>query len=211
MAAQEYPADEFAPPDGALLIGLLDGLPVTGGGAFRRFDDATAELKRIWTDSRYRQRGYAKALLAELERRDRRARISPGVPHDRRPPARGRGAVPRRPDTRGWPSRCLPRARSIRSRSRRHCDDRAPAPRASRSTATAGIRRRGATHPDGEPVTSGRYWSGLAATAERGLLDFVTVRRRAHPAAATPRPSIEPALAGGTARRRAGRRPGWRR
>lgn len=28
--------------------------------------------------------------------------------------------------------------------------------------------------PDGEPVTSGRYWAGLAATAERGLLDFVT-------------------------------------
>jgi alkanesulfonate monooxygenase SsuD/methylene tetrahydromethanopterin reductase-like flavin-dependent oxidoreductase (luciferase family) len=28
--------------------------------------------------------------------------------------------------------------------------------------------------PDGEPVTSGRYWSGLAITAERGLLDFVT-------------------------------------
>src|SRR5262245_39516795 len=41
------------------------------------------------------------------------------------------------------------------------------------------------------PVTSGRYWSGLAATAERGLLDFVTFddaltaqRRR--------RPEIEP-------------------
>ena len=28
--------------------------------------------------------------------------------------------------------------------------------------------------PDIEPVTSGRYWSGLATTAERGLLDFVT-------------------------------------
>ncbi len=28
--------------------------------------------------------------------------------------------------------------------------------------------------PDLEPVTSGRYWSGLATTAERGLLDFVT-------------------------------------
>lgn len=27
---------------------------------------------------------------------------------------------------------------------------------------------------DGEPNTSGRYWSGLATTAERGLLDFVT-------------------------------------
>jgi len=28
--------------------------------------------------------------------------------------------------------------------------------------------------PDAEPVTSGRYWSSLAVTAERGLLDFVT-------------------------------------
>lgn len=61
-----YPAEEFAPPGGGLLIGLYDGQPVTGG-AFRRFDDVTAELKRIWTDSRYRRRGHAKALLAELE------------------------------------------------------------------------------------------------------------------------------------------------
>ena len=60
------PADEFAPPDGGMLIGLLDGRPVTGGG-FRRFDADTAELKRIWTDSEYRRRGYAMALLAELE------------------------------------------------------------------------------------------------------------------------------------------------
>ena len=35
------------------------------GGAFRRFDDSTAELKRIWTDSRYRRQGHAKALLNE--------------------------------------------------------------------------------------------------------------------------------------------------
>jgi ribosomal protein S18 acetylase RimI-like enzyme len=61
-----YPADEFAPPRGGLLIGLLGDQPVTGG-AFRRFDDATAELKRIWTDSRYRRQGHAKALLVELE------------------------------------------------------------------------------------------------------------------------------------------------
>ena len=61
-----YPADEFAPPGGGLLIGLLNDQPVTGG-AFRRFDDATAELKRIWTDSRYRRQGHAKALLVELE------------------------------------------------------------------------------------------------------------------------------------------------
>jgi ribosomal protein S18 acetylase RimI-like enzyme len=49
-----------------LLVGLLNGRPVTGG-AFRRFDDSTAELKRIWTDSRYRRQGHAKALLSELE------------------------------------------------------------------------------------------------------------------------------------------------
>jgi ribosomal protein S18 acetylase RimI-like enzyme len=61
-----YPAAEFAAPGGGLLIGLLDGRPVTGG-AFRRFDDDTAELKRIWTDSAHRRRGHAQALLAELE------------------------------------------------------------------------------------------------------------------------------------------------
>jgi GNAT superfamily N-acetyltransferase len=61
-----YPADEFGPPGGGLLIGLHNDQPVTGG-AFRRFDDATAELKRIWTHSRYRRQGHAKALLVELE------------------------------------------------------------------------------------------------------------------------------------------------
>jgi GNAT superfamily N-acetyltransferase len=61
-----YPADEFAPPAGGMIIGLLNDEPITGG-AFRRFDDSTAELKRIWTDSRYRRQGHAKALLAELE------------------------------------------------------------------------------------------------------------------------------------------------
>jgi GNAT superfamily N-acetyltransferase len=63
---QDNPTDEFAPPDGGLLIGLLDGRPVTGGG-FRRFDAETAELKRVWTDSAHRRRGFAMALLAELE------------------------------------------------------------------------------------------------------------------------------------------------
>lgn len=62
----DNPTDEFAAPDGGMLIGLLDDRPVTGGG-FRRFDAETAELKRIWTDSAHRRRGYAMALLAELE------------------------------------------------------------------------------------------------------------------------------------------------
>ena len=35
--------------------------------AYRRFDAETAELKRIWTDSNHRRRGYAKLLLDELE------------------------------------------------------------------------------------------------------------------------------------------------
>jgi len=63
---KDNPTDEFAPPDGGMLIGLLDDRPVTGGG-FRRFDAETAELKRIWTDSAHRRRGYAVALLVELE------------------------------------------------------------------------------------------------------------------------------------------------
>ena len=60
------PADELAAPDGGLLIGVLQGVPVTGG-AFRRFDADTAELKRIWTDRAHRRRGYARTLLAALE------------------------------------------------------------------------------------------------------------------------------------------------
>jgi ribosomal protein S18 acetylase RimI-like enzyme len=68
-----YPAAEFEAPGGGLLIGLSPaseryphGEPVTGG-AFCRFDDDTAELKRIWTNSGHRRRGHAKALLIELE------------------------------------------------------------------------------------------------------------------------------------------------
>ena len=63
-----YPAAEFAAPGGGLLIGLSadDGRPVTGG-AFRRFDRVTAELKRIWTAGEHRRRGHARTLLAELE------------------------------------------------------------------------------------------------------------------------------------------------
>jgi GNAT superfamily N-acetyltransferase len=57
---------EFAPPDGGFVIGEVDGVTVTGG-AFQRFDAETAELKRIWTDSAHRRRGYATALLVELE------------------------------------------------------------------------------------------------------------------------------------------------
>jgi GNAT superfamily N-acetyltransferase len=60
-------AAEFGPPDGGLLL-LLDGGEAVAGGAFRRLDERTAELKRIWTDSAHRRRGLARRVLAELER-----------------------------------------------------------------------------------------------------------------------------------------------
>lgn len=60
------PEGEFSPPDGGMLIGVLDGQSVTGG-AFCRFDAETAELKRVWTHHDHRRRGYARALLAALE------------------------------------------------------------------------------------------------------------------------------------------------
>jgi GNAT superfamily N-acetyltransferase len=68
-AAEElnrYPAEEFAGPGGALLVIQENGESIAGG-AFRRYDAATAELKRIWTHSSHRRRGLARLVLAELE------------------------------------------------------------------------------------------------------------------------------------------------
>ncbi|MET9295674.1 GNAT family N-acetyltransferase [Streptomyces sp. NPDC003077] len=62
-----YPAGDFAPPDGVLLLLLEDGDPVAGG-AFRRYDATGAELKRIWTHSAHRRRGLARRVVTELER-----------------------------------------------------------------------------------------------------------------------------------------------
>ena len=61
-----YPEDRFAPPDGALLVLVEDGVPVAGG-AFQRYDKNTAELKRIWTSKDHRRRGLGRIVVAELE------------------------------------------------------------------------------------------------------------------------------------------------
>lgn len=61
-----YPAEEFAPPHGAFVLLLRDGEPIAGG-AFKRFDGRTAELKRIWTRSDHRREGLARRIVAELE------------------------------------------------------------------------------------------------------------------------------------------------
>ncbi|MFJ1937153.1 GNAT family N-acetyltransferase [Kitasatospora sp. NPDC088160] len=62
-----YPRDAFAEPHGVLLLLLEDGEPVAGG-AYKRYDERTAELKRMWTHSAHRRRGLARRVLAELER-----------------------------------------------------------------------------------------------------------------------------------------------
>jgi GNAT superfamily N-acetyltransferase len=62
-----YPAEDFEPPGGVLIVALRDGVPVAGG-AFRQYDPTTAELKRVWTASAHRRRGYGKLVVAELER-----------------------------------------------------------------------------------------------------------------------------------------------
>ncbi|MER5770853.1 GNAT family N-acetyltransferase [Streptomyces sp. NPDC001985] len=86
-----YPDEEFTPSHGGVLLLLVeDGEPVAGG-AFRRYDETTAELKRIWTHSAHRRRGLARRIVAELEREAaargyRRIRLTTGP---RQPEARG--------------------------------------------------------------------------------------------------------------------------
>jgi GNAT superfamily N-acetyltransferase len=63
---RQYPAADFTAPDGALLVLLDAGRPVAGG-AFRRYDKETAELKRMWTHTAHRRRGLARRMLTELE------------------------------------------------------------------------------------------------------------------------------------------------
>ncbi|WP_223691274.1 GNAT family N-acetyltransferase [Leifsonia poae] len=67
-----YPAELFSAEHGGTFILLLaDGEPVAGG-AFKREDDDTVEVKRVWTHSGYRRRGLARRVMAELEAEARR-------------------------------------------------------------------------------------------------------------------------------------------
>ena len=86
-----YPDEEFTEPYGGVLLLLLEHGEPVAGGAFRRYDGTTAELKRIWTHSGHRRRGFARRVVTELEREAR---------------ARGYGRVylttgPRQPEARG--------------------------------------------------------------------------------------------------------------
>ncbi|MEI5667757.1 GNAT family N-acetyltransferase [Bosea sp. CCNWLW174] len=61
-----YPASLFAPPEGNFVLLLRDGRAIAGG-AFKRYDGQTAELKRMWTDSAFRRQGLARRVVEELE------------------------------------------------------------------------------------------------------------------------------------------------
>jgi GNAT superfamily N-acetyltransferase len=86
-----YPDDEFTTPRGGVLLLLSERGEPVAGGAFRRYDATTAELKRIWTHSAHRRRGLARRVVAELEREAaargyRRIHLTTGP---RQPEARG--------------------------------------------------------------------------------------------------------------------------
>lgn len=63
----EVPVSDFRSPHGAFLLLLENGVPVAGG-ALRRRDPDTAEVKRMWTASGHRRRGLGRRVLAELDR-----------------------------------------------------------------------------------------------------------------------------------------------
>lgn len=66
-----YPVEAFAEPTGAFLLLLEDGEPVSGG-AFFKYDEQSAEFKRVWTRGDRRGRGLARLVLTELEHEARR-------------------------------------------------------------------------------------------------------------------------------------------
>ena len=77
--ATHVATDEFTPPRGLFLVGYADGVPVACGGwrahdaADPGFADGDAEVKRMYVTPAARGRGFARAILAELERTAARA------------------------------------------------------------------------------------------------------------------------------------------
>ena len=62
-----YPAEVFAPPEGAFVLLLRDGETI-GGGAFK-LRRADRRAKRIWTRSDLRRQGLARVIVEALELR----------------------------------------------------------------------------------------------------------------------------------------------
>lgn len=76
-SADRTPVDpaDFTPPRGYFVVGYLDGRAVASGGWRARrsgedpgLRDGDAEVKRMYVADGHRRRGFARAVLADLER-----------------------------------------------------------------------------------------------------------------------------------------------
>ena len=67
----EPPSSDFEPPDGAFLVGSVDGMDVACGGVCR-YDAATAEIRRMYVPPKHRGSGFSRLVLAALEDEARR-------------------------------------------------------------------------------------------------------------------------------------------
>jgi GNAT superfamily N-acetyltransferase len=64
---QRYPAELFSARLGGAFLLVVRDREVVAGGAFKRVDAATAEIKRVWTSVAHRRQGLARIVMAELE------------------------------------------------------------------------------------------------------------------------------------------------
>ena len=102
---------EFDPPAGLFVV-LMDGPTTAAGGGFRRFNESTCEVKRMWTSPLYRRRGLATRVLQSLEDAAWEIGYAYLILETGHPPTGGRGALRR--------SRILSN-RGLRSLSRGSC------------------------------------------------------------------------------------------
>ena len=81
----ETAPEHVSPPTGLFLVARLDDGTPAGCGAIKRYDDETAEIKRMFTTPAGRGKGIGRAILARLEDEARRigyvrARLETGTP-----------------------------------------------------------------------------------------------------------------------------------
>jgi polar amino acid transport system permease protein len=62
-----YPAELFSAGFGGAFLIVLCGGSAIAGGAFKRIDNDTVEIKRVWTHADHRRQGLAKQVMTELE------------------------------------------------------------------------------------------------------------------------------------------------
>jgi GNAT superfamily N-acetyltransferase len=58
--------EDFSPPGGVYLVGMLDGTPACGGGV-KALGEGMAEIKRMYVAPEHRRRGVGRELLGALE------------------------------------------------------------------------------------------------------------------------------------------------